>query len=693
MPKNSNTERGLPEGSRWRAPFNIVQTNLQEIDVDMDVESALDAIKDYGGDTWLLNAGGIMSFYPTDLPFQTRNPLLARRPSGDLLGDAVTAAKRRGVKVIARFDMSKVSARIAGEHPEWLYYSPNGGPQVYNTLFSTCPSGEYYQARAFDVIDEVLDRYEVDAIFFNWFNFNERDYDEVTHGACHCAACQKGFAEFSGGLELPSDMKSDTFGPWRAYVGATLAELTARIVDHVSARERDVGVVLRSGAPIVYLEGNNAYRAMPGKELWPHATAEAVSAHVSSRPDAAVMVNSVAFIDATYRMGSEQPEHFAQYLVQALARGGNPSAYSFGAPGRLPMQWSISQGREIMRFRRANATLYRDLKPAATIALVRPSMATAEHGAYWDALEEFRGLYASLLEAHVPFDVVPIDELQRMGERGLLTRYELLILPDAGTLGESAAQVDDFVYQGGKLLTTGSSGLSRSGALELSCAPALHALTPALSDTELRSTYVTSATQPRIDEFRYEAPIIPVYGRYQRYIWKPGTDKTGFLLPKAPFGPPEIAYGHRGSADPDHVRGRFGAGEVVHIPWTIGRTYREFGKSDVRDHFSGILQSLVSPRITADMHDAVEVIAGAAGEKAVVHLINHTGARRRSYGPHVPISGGHLRLIGLAADARVDAMVAGIQLEARSEGAEFVVELPTIQLFEVIVIDSTASLP
>ena len=68
----------------WRRPFGMFQTNLREIDATLDVERVLDFIQAHGADVWLVNAGGILSFYPTDLPFQTRNPHLAQRPGGDV---------------------------------------------------------------------------------------------------------------------------------------------------------------------------------------------------------------------------------------------------------------------------------------------------------------------------------------------------------------------------------------------------------------------------------------------------------------------------------------------------------------------------------------------------------------------------------------------------------------------------------
>ena len=118
----------------WQKPFANVQTNLQEIDATMDVEKALDVIEAHGANSWLLNTGGIASQYPTELPFQTRNPYLADRPAGDLTGDAVAAAHKRNIRLLCRMDFSKVSSRIAAEHPDWLLYRQREAADIQHSL-------------------------------------------------------------------------------------------------------------------------------------------------------------------------------------------------------------------------------------------------------------------------------------------------------------------------------------------------------------------------------------------------------------------------------------------------------------------------------------------------------------------------------------------------------------------------------
>ena len=679
----SSFARALPEGNRWREPFSILQTNLQVVDAGIDVEAVADLAERSGADTWLLNAGGILSFYPTDLAFQTRNPLLSQRPSGDLFGDAVAAARARGLEVIARLDMSKVSEHIASEHPEWLYRHNDGSPQVYNSFHSTCPNGQYYQERSLDVVDEILSRYDVRGIFLNWFLFNEHDYHGREHGPCHCVNCQEAFSEFSGGLELPEDSQSERYPMWKEFTARTLARLSAKISDHVSASRPDVGVVIRRDAPIVYIEGNNAFRGTPDKDFWPFATAEAVSATRSSREDVSVLVNACSFVDAPYRLAAEEPAQFAQYLIQGISRGGNPSLFVLGAPGRGPVETTFDAGVEVARHHASHRAVYKDLRSTATVGLIRPSVASAGSRGHRQSVEEFRGIYQTLLEHHVCFDVIDLDALENPG---LLERYTLVILPNLGSMAGSASTVDNFISQGGNVLTTGSSGLSDEGTMQLQASPAL-TLIELVEGSALRSSYVTPVHQAKFPEYAYEAPLLPVAGAYLRLSWDPLSTRVGSYMHSAPWGPPELAFGHAPSADPAVVERSFGKGKLVMIPWTPGSTYREFGKTAVRDFLAGIIVDLHEAAVSAGLPESVELIAGSSNGDDVFHLINHSGIRRRSYVDAAEVSGGTLRLHDRGA-LRVTAhsLRGGIQLPTRTDGTDCVIDLPVIGPFDVILV-------
>jgi putative glycosyl hydrolase-like family 6 (GHL6) protein/glycosyl hydrolase family 42 (putative beta-galactosidase) len=665
----------------WLAPFGMFQTNLREIDAGLDVERVLDYIATHGADTWLLSVGGILSNYPTDLPFQTRNPYLAERQSRDLVGDAVRAASARGVRLMARMDFSKVSARIAAEHPEWCYVSPTGQSQEYSGLVSVCPSGQYYQAKTFQVLDEVIARYPVDGFFFNWFGFNEVDYSKVYNGVCQCLSCQRGFELHSGLKELPTGPTSPGYAAWQIFAADTIVKLTARLRAHIADRRPQACLLGRTG-DIIFHEANNAL----GRELWHHATSEAVSVARAYRPEVPVLVNSVTFMDMPYRMAGEQPEQFAQYLVQAISRGANPSTYIMGTPGQIPYPCLPIAG-EITRFHRRWRQVYDGMRPSARTALVRPDRLAQSAADNQRSTAEFRGIYSALQELHIPFDVIPHEHIVAMRDNASLKRYALIVLPDLGDVSEDAARtLDTFVSEGGRLVATGSSGLGHGGPVQLACLAAERQLAVTSKPDLLWSTYI-APLQDSGEANTYPGPIAPVYGAYHFCDWKPAAEHRRAMLARAPFGPPEKAYGNVQVGHPGYVIWSHGRGRTVMIPWTIGRAYRDLGLTVVRDLINEVVAQLLDGevQVSADLPEQVELTLHQTGDRTVIHLVNMSGARRTNFGPPIAARNGVLRLRAKPS-ATAHALVSDTNCDVKTDGDELTIDLPDIGLFEVIVI-------
>jgi hypothetical protein len=346
----------------WQRPFRMLQTNLREIDAGLDVDAVLDYIEDFGGDAWLLSVGGIISGYPTDLPFQTRNPALAQRESGDLVGDAVAAAHARGTRLLARMDFSKVDGRIAEQHPDWCFVDPAGHQQVYNGLFSVCPSGPYYQAKVFEILTEVLERYDVDGFFFNWLTYGEHDYEKRYRGVCQCASCVAAFAEFAPGVPLPSDPDSPAYLTWRRFTTTMIDDWTARVRKFIAGRRPEAPLIMGDTSDIVFHEANNAV----DRPLWHHLCGEHASLAKTYRPQTPVLVNAAAFVDMPYRLAGEEPHAYEQYLVQAIARGANPSIYIMGTPETVAYE-CLGPARELIRAgTRAISRILRPSRPGRT---------------------------------------------------------------------------------------------------------------------------------------------------------------------------------------------------------------------------------------------------------------------------------------------------------------------------------------
>jgi hypothetical protein len=637
----------------WRKPFRMFQTNLREIDAGLDVERVLDFLEEFGANTWLLSVGGILSNYPTGLEFQTRNPNLAKRSSGDLVGDAVAAASKRGIRVLGRMDFSKVDRRRAEQHPEWCFLSPQGERQVYNDLTSVCPSADYYQDKLLVVLDEVLDRYEIAGFFCNWMSFNEVDYSRRYHGVCQCHSCQRRWAEFAPGELLPTGRESPGYATWQRFSRAVLDDLTGRIRDHLAARKPEAPLILGDRADIVFHEANNAV----GRRLWHHRTSEAVSAAKTYRPDVPVLTNSVGFVDMPYRMAGEEPHHFAQYLVQAIARGAVPSTYIMGTPDDNPYECLAVAG-ELTRFHRDHAGVYIDLRPAARTLLVRPANA--------GATAEFQGLYLALLERHVPFDVVPEARLTHTD----LGRYDAVVLPDLGALSAAAVTtLDTYVAGGGGLLATGGSGLEPGGEVQLEAFPATRALAGHAGEEATRSLHVRGPS------------VVPVVGAFHIMAARLDADTGWPALSRAPYGPPEKCHGHLELTHPGRLSAPYGNGRAAMLPWTVGRAYREVGLSAHRDLFVEEALRVGAPQVETELPEQVEIVLGRSAAGQVVHLLNRSGDADQRFVQPLPIRPSRLRIPG-AGTGQVEALCAGRTLSAEDGW----VTVPEIERFEVLVV-------
>ena len=114
-----------------------------------------------------ISAGGYIAYYPTSIPFHYKSRHLGDR---DLLGEFVEAAKSMGITVMARVDPHAVHEDAATAHPEWLHRDADGNPVRhwrFPDAWLTCPFTSYYDEVITDIAREIVENYDVAAIFAN----------------------------------------------------------------------------------------------------------------------------------------------------------------------------------------------------------------------------------------------------------------------------------------------------------------------------------------------------------------------------------------------------------------------------------------------------------------------------------------------------------------------------------------------
>jgi hypothetical protein len=500
-------------------------------------------------------------------------------------------------------------------------------------------------------------------------SFNERDYSRTYWGVCHCEACLAAFRRYAPGVEHPIGPESPGYTTWQAFAASVLDDLHARMRAHIRARRSDVALILGDRADITFHEANNAV----GRPLWHHRTGEEVSAARSGDPDRPVFVNAVGFVDMPYRWAGEDPDHFAQYLLQAVAHGAQPSTYVMGTPADSPFP-ALQVGGEITRFHRDNEEVYAGLRSDARVALVRPSGPEGTDAAR--RRSELEGLYLGLVEQHVPFDVVRQDRLGAMDP----ARYALVLVPDVGPLAPTeVAGLDAVLSAGGTVVLTGDSGWSEDG-LQVGGSPAL----------ARRRAVLATEESVRALHLHLERPgpgdLAPVVGGFAVLEPRPDAEVAWPALGRSLYGPPEKCYGHPQTPHPGWVSAPVGPGRLTLAPWRPGLIHREVGLSRVRDAFLSkvLASSAPSLQLRTDLPPQLQVVTGRTATRTVVHLLNRSGDAAQRFVAPVEIAPGTLQLPASGEPRTVRGRVCGEELDWKLEGEEVLIRTPPVGRFEVL---------
>ena len=146
----------------------IGQTNITEHDpAVLDVEAWADYWASVKVGAVFVSVTGIVAFYPSKVPFHRPAKYLNGR---DFTGDLNDAAKKRGLRTIARYSPDLNWGDALAAHPEWFMRDEHGQPlpsAEAPELFQTCMFSAYMTDYFPAVMREVNSRYDVDAHYTN----------------------------------------------------------------------------------------------------------------------------------------------------------------------------------------------------------------------------------------------------------------------------------------------------------------------------------------------------------------------------------------------------------------------------------------------------------------------------------------------------------------------------------------------
>jgi hypothetical protein len=620
---------------RW-GQINITEADVQNFDIafwrKQWKRTRLDAV--------ILNAGGIVCYYPSQYTLQHRPPELNGR---DLFGDLARAARDEGLFVVARMDSSKAYQPLYDAHPDWFAVDANGRPYRSGEYYLSCINTPYYSQWLPDIMREIIARYRPEGFGDNIWSGVERSM------ICHCNACKQKFHDFAN-ADLPAGANWDdpvyrkwidwsyqrrteqwdfnnsvtksAGGPTCLWIGMNGAGPTGQgtsFRDLKLVAERAEFLLLDeqsrsdgSGFPQNAQIGKMVHSLMgwdkPGTLM-----AESMAMYQHGRPQ--------------FRLSAKSADEARLWMLSGFSGGIMPwwhhvSAYS---EDRRSYQTAIP----VMKWHAENQQYLINRRPIAPVALAW-SNRNADFFGRDDAgnlvSSPWQGFTNALVRARIPYTPLHLDHLDRDADS-----LSVLILANVGLLTESQlAAVRRFVSKGGALIATGySATVDNDGKpladFALADLLGVHLRQPvtlpggggargrgfgagaASQHTYLRllpsRAAITDgphhADEPHTAPRRHpvlagfdETDILPFGATIPFAVnVSPEASVLATFIPSFPSSPPEIVYMRTRSTDiPTLIVNESHPGRVVYLPADIDRLYAQFNLADHGDLLANIVR-------------------------------------------------------------------------------------------------------
>lgn len=378
--------------------LRLIQNNLRLSDANKNIKEIVDNYERLNANAALINTGGIFAFYKSKYDFAFINPNLGDR---DFIAEITKECHKRNIRVIHRFDFSKIHYSIYEKNPEWAYVNSEGSIITYNGLVSTCINSEYQREKSLSLIKEVVENYNSDGVFFNMFGYVTRDYSNHYYGICRCNECRKKFKEFSG-FELPEneDDDNEVLRAYRSFQNFTISERLKRIYDTVKAIDKNVAVCNYAYESVdISMSESNTEITRP-YPIWDYSTAENVGKIYGSFdniPSGDISINASSL---DYRFTGINNAQLKHRFFQSLGSGGQLLWCIIGTFDDYPDKKNVSDVQSIYQLAKDNEKYINNRKNIADVILLFPYDGKVE------ALEEFRGIMRILKEEHILFDIV-----------------------------------------------------------------------------------------------------------------------------------------------------------------------------------------------------------------------------------------------------------------------------------------------
>lgn len=443
------------------------QTNITEKDpITYDIEWWRNHWKKTQVQGVIINAGGIVAYYPTKIPYHYQAQYLQGR---DLFGDLCKAAHEDGLAVFARMDSNRANEEFYNAHPDWFAINANNEPYRAGELYVSCINSPYYHEHIPAILKEIWELYQPEGFTDNsWSGLGRNQI-------CYCEYCKKDFFDKTK-QQIPNksnwdDLVYRKWIKWSYEKRLEIWDLNNRITKSVGG-QNCIWSGMNSGSI-----SNQCNTFRDYKEICKRA--DIIMLDHQARNDTSgfqnladigktihgvlgwdkLIPNSMAMYQAGrpyFRILSKPQQEAHMWMIEGISGGIQPWWHHIAAYHEDRRMYHTAE--PIFRWHKANEELLINRKPVASIGVVWSQDNTDFYGR--DEAENkvnlpYRGIIQAMIRSRIPYLPIHADYIDRDS-----SQLKLLILPNVGSLSvKQAESIKRFVANGGNLFATGESSL------------------------------------------------------------------------------------------------------------------------------------------------------------------------------------------------------------------------------------------
>jgi hypothetical protein len=608
----------------------------------------------------IINAGGIVAYYPSKFPLHHRAEFLNGR---DLYGELAKAAHDDGLAVLARMDSNRTAEDFFQAHPDWFARDASGQVIRAADKFVTCVNSPYYDEYLLGVLTEIIERSRPEGLTDNSWAGLSRDT------TCFCENCKRKFLEKTGqAIPAARNWSDPVYRQWIEWNYARRLEIWDRNnrATKAAGGENCLWIGMNSGSIT-----SQAQSFCPMKEICERA--EMMLLDHQARTDATgfqqngdtgklvhgllgwdkLVPESMAMYQAgrtSFRLAAKPAVEARMWMIEGFAGGIQPWWHHVGAYQEDRRAYHTAE--PMMKWFKANQPYLIDRKPVASVGVVWSQQNTDYYGrdSAADLVDApYFGFTQALLRARIPYLPVNADHIDRDGPG-----FSVLVLPNVGALSDvQAASIRRFVERGGALISTGVSSLYTQWGdtrpdFALASLFGAHATGPDSGRrprTQSLHTYLRLAPELRARVWGPKAGDEPVPAGERHPVLR-GFEETDILayggslealrtdpgvivpltyVPPFPVYPPETAWMRTPKTDiPGLVLNAAGKSRIAYLPADIDRRYARDYLPDHADLLANIVRWAADGRIPLEVKGAglIDCHLYRQPGRVILHIVN-----------------------------------------------------------------------